>query len=57
MLDSLKEDRNFTVREVDITSDDALFEQYEFLIPVVQIDGERELCAPVRLADLRRALS
>jgi hypothetical protein len=57
MLDSLTRQGKFTVREVDITSDDGLFQRYEFLIPVVQIDGERELCAPIRLDHLRQALS
>lgn len=42
--------------EIDITSDRAIFEQYHFVIPVVQI-GEVELQAPITTAQLEAALA
>ncbi len=41
--------------EVDITQDDALFNQYRYTIPVVQI-GEQELAAPITAVQLQNAL-
>ena len=41
--------------EVNITQDDALFKQYRYTIPVVQI-GEQELAAPITAVQLQNAL-
>lgn len=46
-----------TVREVDITSDPALYERFRNVIPVVDIDGGALLYAPIGQAELRAALS
>ncbi|HEX6506046.1 MAG TPA: glutaredoxin family protein [Chloroflexota bacterium] len=45
------------IQEVDITTDPILFRRYDVIIPVIVIDGETELSAPIQEADLRRALS
>ena len=44
------------IMEVDITRDAALYRAYDIRIPVIVIDGERELDAPIEEAVLRRAL-
>ncbi len=41
---------------VDITAEEALFEQYRYRIPVVDVDGREVLCAPITRADVRRVL-
>jgi len=56
MLETLQKHGNFRVREVDITSDPALFRRYEVRIPVIIIDNLVELEAPIHHADLQRAL-
>ena len=43
------------LQEVDITQDKALFAQYRYIIPVVQI-GEQELTAPITAVQLQNAL-
>jgi glutaredoxin len=43
------------LQEVDITQDDALFQQYRYSIPVVRI-GEQELAAPITAVQLQNAL-
>jgi glutaredoxin len=43
------------LQEVDITQDDALFQQYRYTIPVVRI-GEAELAAPITAVQLKMAL-
>ena len=45
------------VREVDITSDPALYERFRYVIPVVDIDGGPLLYAPIGWAELQAALS
>ena len=44
------------VEEVDITSDERLFERYRYLIPVVDIDDGVVLYAPITRSLLREAL-
>ena len=44
------------IEEVDITTDPALVRAYDLLIPVIRM-AETELSAPIREADLRRALT
>jgi hypothetical protein len=44
------------VSEVEITSDPALFERYQYVIPVIEIDDRAHLEAPIRASDLRAAL-
>jgi hypothetical protein len=43
------------LQEVDIMQDDALFKQYRYTIPVVQI-GDQELAAPITAVQLQKAL-
>lgn len=42
--------------EVDITTDAVLVERYGIRIPVLVVDGNGELAAPIRERDVRRAL-
>ena len=56
LLDVLGSRHSFTVEEVDITSDPALFRRYDIRIPVILVDGEEELDAPIQEAALRRSL-
>ena len=56
VLDRLQQRYRFEIEEVDITSDPALFRRYDILIPVIVIDGVREMEAPISERDLRRAL-
>jgi glutaredoxin len=56
MLDRLSERYSFTVQEVDITSDPALFRRYDIRIPVLVIDGGEEVDAPLREEVVRRLL-
>ena len=44
------------ISEVEITADPALFERYQYVIPVIEIDDRAHLEAPIRAADLRAAL-
>jgi glutaredoxin len=48
--------RRFTLSEIDIRGDPALFRLYDVRIPVLVIDGETELEAPLRERDVLRAL-
>jgi glutaredoxin len=56
LLDSLSARCAFTVDEVDITSDPALFRRYDIRIPVIVIDGVEEFDAPLQRDAVRRAL-
>ena len=57
LLRALERRHRLTVEEVDIRGDPALFRRYDILIPVVVIDGEIELVAPIDERALRQALS
>jgi glutaredoxin len=57
LLDRLGRRYPIDLTEVDITSDPALFRRYDIQIPVIVIDGTRELTAPIQEKDLRSALS
>jgi glutaredoxin len=48
--------RRFTLSEIDIRGDPELFRRYDIRIPVLVIDGEIELDAPLRERDVLRAL-
>ena len=56
VLDRLQQRYRFEIEEVDITKDPALFRRYDILIPVIVIDGVREMEAPISERNLRRAL-
>ncbi len=47
---------DFTIEQVDISKDAALWEKYWDKIPVIEIDGRTMLRAPIRTAEVRAAL-
>ncbi len=55
-LERLRASRWFDLREVDITSDDALHRRFLERIPVVALDGEEIYDFEVDVADLARRL-
>jgi glutaredoxin len=57
LLQGLQREFDLTVQETDITGDPALLEKYRDKIPVALVDGHVTLSAPIRLADVRAALS
>jgi glutaredoxin len=52
-LDDLAADLDFDLTEIDIRSDDALFERYRYRIPVIVVDGVERLEGQITLADVR----
>lgn len=56
VLNRLQQRYPIEIEEVDITTDPALFRLYDIRIPVILIDGAREMEAPINERDLRRAL-
>jgi glutaredoxin len=59
LLDRFDAERSYgrlNVSEVEITSDPTLFERYQYVIPVIEIDERAHLEAPIRASDLRAAL-
>lgn len=57
LLRRLEERYTFTVAEIDIRSDPALFRRYDIRIPVLVIDGQHELDAPIKEQQLRKLLA
>jgi glutaredoxin len=57
LLAALQREFDFTFREVDISTVVALEERYRYTIPVVLIDNELELAAPIYERELRAALA
>lgn len=55
-LDELQHEYDLTVDEIDITTDDALYQRYKEVIPVVIVDGRVTLEGRISEDDLRRAL-
>jgi glutaredoxin len=56
LLVALRRECAFTFMVVDITTDETLLAQYRHTIPVVVIDDELELTAPILERELRSAL-
>ncbi|MBI5878505.1 MAG: glutaredoxin family protein [Chloroflexi bacterium] len=56
MLARLQREVPFMLDEVDILSDEALHRRYAFTIPVIVIDGQLEIEAPIRESEVRAAL-
>jgi hypothetical protein len=56
LLEQLAQRIPIEVAEINILGDIDLFERYKHSIPVVEIAGGPTLAAPVRTADLERAL-
>ncbi|MCL6587563.1 MAG: glutaredoxin family protein [Anoxybacillus sp.] len=40
VLQELQQEYGFEINEIDIYQDDTLLEQYQLMIPVVEVDGE-----------------
>ena len=57
LLQRLGRRYTLTVREIDITTDAALYRQYDIVIPVIVLDGVHRLEAPIREGDLRALLN
>ncbi|MCC7355881.1 MAG: glutaredoxin family protein [Anaerolineae bacterium] len=56
-LRTLETELGLEVIEVDITGDPALYRRFQYLIPVIDIDGGVALFAPIDLVELRHALA
>lgn len=56
ILERLSQERPFDLKEVDITSDPALYDLYEYWIPVVLVDGREAMRGIPNELALRRAL-
>lgn len=57
LVEGLRRDFDFSLERIDITSDPVLLKEYGEKIPVLVIDGEVKLFAPIRLVHVRAALS
>jgi len=47
---------NLEIEEIDIYSDDALLEEYQLMIPVVQINGEIVAYGKIHKSDILNAI-
>lgn len=47
---------SFSLTEVDIEKDTEIFEKYKYLIPVIEIDGEKVFTYQVNEAELKKIL-
>ena len=56
LLVALRREFAFTFIVVDITTDETLFAQYHHAIPVIVVDDDFELAAPITERELRSAL-
>ena len=56
-LDLLAGEIEFTLLEIDITTNEALFERFRYLIPVVDIDDGELLTPPHSIRRLRDAIA
>lgn len=56
LLLGLQQEFDLTIEETDITRDAKLFERYWDKIPVLLVDDQTEMFAPVRIAEVREAL-
>ena len=54
-LDVLQAQYPHHLQEIDITQDDALFQEYRYIIPVVQIE-DKKLQAPISVQQLQQTL-
>lgn len=55
-LEDLAADFELDLAEIDIRSDDALFERYRYRIPVIVVDGVERLEGRIEAADVRALL-
>ena len=57
VVEELRQELGFGLREVDITGDPALEAEYREWLPVVEIDGRRRFTYHVHPDSLRRAVA
>ena len=57
LLRRLAREMRFRLERVDISSDAALYERYCLAVPVLALDGEAVLSAPLDEAKVREALA
>ncbi len=57
MLERLGPELGFTVDEVDIATDPELLRRYRHDIPVIALDGEILISAPLKEREVRRLLA
>lgn len=57
LLEGLHREFEFTLEEINIAPDPALIERYGEKIPVVVIDNQTTLFAPIHLVHVRAALT
>jgi glutaredoxin len=55
LLEEIAEETEFTLTEIDIRSDPAVFELYRYRIPVILIDGETLLEGRIEAEELQQA--
>lgn len=55
-LDDMRPELDFSIEEIDITSESALFERYRHEIPVLMMDGEEIGRGRVDIRDVRHRL-
>ncbi len=55
-LINIRKEFPFSLIEVDIEKDKAIFEKYKYLIPVIEIDGEKTFTYKVNEAELKTIL-
>lgn len=56
-LEDLAADYEFDLAEIDIRSDDTLFERYRFRIPVIVMDGVERLEGRIEREDVHALLN
>lgn len=57
LLLGLHREFELTIQELDISQDPSLYVKYWDKIPVIVVDDHTVLAAPIRVADVRAALS
>jgi glutaredoxin len=57
LLLALQREYEFSLRQVDISTDRALEARYRHRVPVIVVDSEIELAAPIYERELRAVLS
>ncbi|PGS52023.1 glutaredoxin family protein [Bacillus sp. AFS041924] len=54
---SVQSDYEIEVNEIDIYSDDALLEEYQLMIPVIQMNGETVAYGKIHKIDILNAIN
>ena len=54
---SVKSDYEIEVNEIDIYSNDALLEEYQLMIPVIQMNGETVAYGKIHKIDILNAIN